>query len=356
MIPDWFGQLDTAAQAQNRPTHRIVAGDGILLVTEHGARIMGCALPGVEGNLIFHHPDMLDPEKTAKPFGGDRLWIAPEVGWYWPSLELAREDPAKNAATPPQIDPGHYTTDSASPAHVQLSNRFSVTDVRDGKSIELAVSRQLRAIDAPTDLPADLKCVSFAITNLLLCRGGDEGAIACAWDILQVPTGGTLICPTTTDPKKVNEPTSYYDPFGDRHVERDEMAVRFLADGERMIKMGLKAEHTTGRMAYYRKLSDGMATLILRLFAPQPGEPYPDIPRSASANQRTGGDALQAYNHFGGGPGAFGEMEYHDPAVIVGQGPATRTGTSITHILAGPDASVRTYGQQLLGVPIQMID
>ena len=355
MTPDWFDQLDNAAKAQERPTHRIVAGDGMLLVTENGARIMGCTLPGVEGNLFFHHPTMLDAELTAKPFGGDRLWIAPEVGWYWPSLELAREDPGKNAATPPQIDPGTYVTDSASPAHVQLSQRMALTDVRDGKNIELSVSRQIRAINAPAGLPADLICASFAITNLLLARGGDDGAVACVWDILQVPTGGTLNCPTTADPNKVSEPTSYYDPFGEKHVGADTVALRFLGDGERMVKMGIKAEHTTGRMGYYRKLDNGMATLIFRVFAPQPGEPYPDVPRSCDADQRLGGDALQAYNHVGGGPGAFAEMEYHDPAVIIGSGPQTRTGSSTTHVLAGPDASVRAFGEQLLGVPVQMI-
>jgi len=355
MTPDWFDQLDTAAQAQDHPTHRIIAGDGMLLVTELGARIMGCTLPGVGGNLFFHHESMLDPDKASRPFGGDRLWIAPETGWYWPSLEKAREDAGKHAATPPQIDPGQYTTDSASPAHAQLSNRLSLTDIRDGKKIELAVSRQIRAIGAPAGLPADLMCASFGITHVLLARGGDDGAAACCWDILQVPPTGTLICPTTTDPKAIEEPTSYYEPFGEKHVARDEQAVRFLIDSQRKVKMGLKPEHTTGRMGYYRQLNDGMSTLIIRIFGPLPGEPYPDIPIEVADQQKLGGDCLQAYNHDNGGTSGFGEMEYHDPAVIVGDGPQARTGTSATHILAGPDASIRTYGQRLLGVPVNPI-
>lgn len=352
---DWFDQLDHAAQAQNHQTHRLVAGDGTLLVTERGARIMACTLPGVEGNLFFHHGSMLDPNHAANPFGGDRLWIAPEVGWYWPSLALAREDATKHAATPPQIDPGEYLTDSASPVHAQLSTRMTLKDVRDGKSIELAVSRQVRAVGAPIGLPESLKCASFAITNVLLVRGGDDGTVACAWDILQVPPVGTLICPTATDPKSVNEPTSYYEPFGERHVERGDRAVRFLIDSRRKIKMGMKAEHTTGRMAYYRQLDGGLSTLILRIFSPLPGEPYPDIPINADKDQRLGGDTLQAYNHSDGGASGFGEMEYHDPAVIVGNGPASRHGTSVTHALAGPDDAIRAFGQQLLGAPVQSI-
>ncbi len=354
-MPDWFDKIDDAIQSTGHQTHRLIAGDGQLLVTEHGARVLACQLPGIDGNLFWHSPAMQNPDTALEPAGGDRLWIAPEVGWYWPSIEKAREDPGKYADTPKQIDPGEYLTDSASPVHAQLSTRLKLTDVRDGKSIELAVSRQVRAVGQPAGLPDTLTCASFAITNVLLLRGGDDGAIACAWDILQVPPVGTLICPTTADPETVNEPTSYYEPFGDRLVQCDKQAVHFLVDSEHKIKMGLRAEHTTGRMGYYRQLDGGQASLIIRIFSPQPGEPYPDIPISADADQRTGGDSLQAYNHSDGGTSGFGEMEYHDPAVIVGQGPASRHGSSVTHILAGPDAEVRSFGQQLLGVPITPI-
>ena len=350
-MPDWFDQIDHAIQATGHQTHRLVAGDGQLLVTEHGARILACQLPGVDGNLFWHSPAMQNPDSADHPAGGDRLWIAPEVGWYWPSIEKAREDPGKYAATPPQIDPGEYLTDSASPVHAQLSTRLKLTDVRDGKSIELAVSRQVRAVGPPHGLPDALTCAGFAITNVLLCRGGDDGAIAGAWDILQVPPVGTLICPTTTP---IDTPRSYYDPFGDRHVVCDQQSVRFLVDGKRKIKMGLLAEHTTGRMAYHRRLDADRSSLIVRLFAPMPGEPYADLPIHEDQTKRTGGDCLQAYNDDGNA-GGFGEMEYHDPALIVADGPASRTGTCITHLLAGPDHDIRAFGQTLLGVPIQAI-
>ncbi len=353
-MPDWFEQIDSAVQAGGYQTHRLVAADGELLITERGARVLGCRLPGVDGNVFWHCPSMLDPSGAAHIAGGDRLWIAPEVGWYWPSIEKARQDPGKYAATPPQIDPGEYLTDSASPVHAQLSTRLKLADVRDGKSIELAVSRQVRAVGPPAGLPDDLVCASFAITNILLCRGGDDGAIAGAWDILQVPPTGTLICPTTRPIAPGGGLRSYYDPFGDRHVACEGNSVRFLIDGKRKIKMGLLAEHTTGRMAYYRKLDAGRSSLIVRIFAPMPGEPYADLPIHEDETKRTGGDALQAYNDDGNA-GGFGEMEYHDPAVIIGDGPASRTGSCITHVLAGPDDAIRTFGQTLLGAAIMPI-
>jgi len=356
LMPDWFEQIDHAIQSTGYQTHRLVAAEGELLISERGARVIGCRLPGVDENVFWHSPAMENPDTASHIAGGDRLWIAPEVGWYWPSLEKARQDPGKFAATPPQIDPGEYLTDSASPVHAQLSTRMKLTDVRDGKSIGLAVSRQVRAVDVPEGLPGDIRCASFAITHVLLCRGGDDGAVAGAWDILQVPPTGTLICPTVTpiETTPARGPRSYYEPFGDRHVACDERSVRFLIDGKHKIKMGLLAELTTGRMAYYRKLNDTTSSLILRIFAPMPGEPYADLPIHEDESKRTGGDALQAYNDDGNA-GGFGEMEYHDPALIVGHGPASRTGTNISHILAGPDASVRAFGEKILGTAINPI-
>ena len=63
----------------------------------------------------------------------------------------------------------------------------------------------------------------------------------------------------------------------------------------------------------------------------------------------------QAYNDDGNA-GGFGEMEYHDPGVIVANGPASRHVTCVTHALVGPDTDIQTFGRQLLGATIQAIE
>ncbi|MEO0586619.1 MAG: hypothetical protein AAF078_03175, partial [Planctomycetota bacterium] len=155
-------------------------------------------------------------------------------------------------------------------------------------------------------------------------------------------------------------PRSYYEPFGDRHVAVEGDCVRFLIDGKRRTKMGLLPEHTTGRMGYYRPLGDGRSSLIFRAFAALPGEPYCDLPVDHPAHDAAAagedhpemfrGDGLQAYNDDGDAfPGtSFGEMEYHDPCVIAGRGPTSRTGSCVTHVMAGPDEAVRAVGRELL--------
>ncbi|MEL7088989.1 MAG: DUF6786 family protein, partial [Planctomycetota bacterium] len=149
------------------------------------------------------------------------------------------------------------------------------------------------------------------------------------------------------------EPRSYYDPFGEKHVESDDDAVRFLIDAKRRVKMGIKPEDTLGKMAYLRPLADGMSTLIYREFSVDPDGIYVDIPRDHPADQRRGGDALQAYNDdLTYGP--FGEMECVFPVVTVG-GAEQRVDDCVTHVLVGPDAAVRAAGEKLLGVSVSMI-
>ncbi len=350
---DVLTTLESSLQ-KSGATQRMRCGDGELLISVPGARVLACGIDGVEGNHFYHPPHL---EEKGEPIGGgDRLWIAPEVAYSWLSLEHARQDPVKWATTPEQVDPGDYELVGSDDARVHLSNEVELTDTRVKKTISFLVDREVHVAERPEGLPDGVKCASFAIINTLALHDGDEGAVAGAWDILQIPPTGTLICPTTR-PLRIGDGggvRSYYDPFGDRHVQADGNRVRFLIDLQRRIKMGIRAEDTTGRMGYYRAGERGESTLIIRIFPTLPGEPYVDIPRSADAQTRTGGDCLQAYGDdltFG----RFGEMEYHDPALVVGRGPTTRSGTCVTHVLAGPDDAVRAAGERLLGCAVDPI-
>lgn len=359
-MSDWFDRIVARLDTHQHKHVTLSAGDGRLLMTEPGARVLACEMPGVSGNLFFHPPFMERADATDEPtvVGGDRLWIAPEVGWFWPSLEDARRDPKGTAAPPMAIDPGYFGILEQSDRRVFMDARIDLTDVRDDKALALYATRELRVIDPPSIKLDGLGSLSFALTHSLSWAdaSSDAGAVAGAWSILQVPPpeGGacTLICPTT---RRV-EPRSYYEPFGDRHVALDEDRVRFLIDGKRRIKMGLPADATTGRMACYANHGD-VSSLIVRLFAPLPGEPYCDLPRDADAETRTGGDALQAYNDDGDAfeDTTFGEMEYHDPCLIAGGAPNSRTGSSVTHVLVGPDDAIKSAGGQLLGVAVEAI-
>lgn len=359
----WFDDLHERVEREDQRPHVLKSGDGRLLVTERGARVLACELPGVNENLFFH----TDKTGDGKVTGGDRLWIAPEVAYFWPSLEDARCDPKGTAYTPATIDPGDYRLHSRSP-HGGLTVRtdMKLEDNLRRSELRLIVHRSFGSRDPLPGLPDVVRRLSFRIENVLEGSGSNNTmGFAGAWDIFQVSPTGTLICPTTG---KV-EPRSYYDPFGEHHVVCDDRSVRFLIDGQRRIKMGIRFEETTGCMGYYRRLGGGMSSLIVRTFNLNEIDPYCDLPRDHPAHdaavrgelhpEMTRGDCLQAYNDDGDAfPGtSFGEMEYHDASLFFDSSAEARQLSSsndcTTHVLAGPDEVIRHIAPELLGVGIE---
>ncbi|MCX5659605.1 MAG: hypothetical protein NTW19_07765 [Planctomycetota bacterium] len=351
-MSDWLASIEANAQAAGYPHRTWEAGDGRLLLTPHGGRLIGCEIPGIEGNLFWHNPNLEDPDKAASGFraggagiGGDRLWLGPEIGLHWPDLKKARKSPWDDYFVPASVDPGEYKVMHDQPGHLRLAVEMKVKDHRLKLDAHVGITRQFDAIARPDGLPRGLKCVSFAIENHIKILDAKPGIGVGTWDILQIPAGGTLVCPTTV---KVPRPRIYYGKFTPTHFTIKSDAVRFKIDGKKQLKFGLDAVRTTGRMGYLRKVGK-VTTLIFRAFAPLPGQPYVDLP--LASDDLVGCDALQSYND-GGMFGGFGEMEYHDPALIAGNQPVARTGSCVTHVISGPDAKVRQAAAMLLGTKV----
>jgi len=342
---DWFSVLESSLSTSRCATRCLQIGAGRLLVTIYAARILGCELPGVSGNIFYHNPQLEDPQTAAAPLqaasgniGGDRLWIAPEIAYMWPSTADARRDPFNTSRMLPQLDPADWHVEHESTAAIHLRTAMTITDQRTGQNITLALRRKLEALDDSGMFPGAIKSLSFSLTSELTVTAGDPGALACTWDLLQIPPGGTLVVPTHGP---VPAPRSYYNPWGSL-LQSAHDRINFTVTGQGSNKFGLSPTQTTGRMAYLRKVGD-LTTLIFRSFQPQPAEPYVDVP--ITSDERFGGDALQVFNGYN-----FGEMEVQDPGLIAGQGPTSRTNRYVTHVLAGPDKDVREAGRKLLGL------
>ncbi len=347
----WMDVLEKSVTGAGHEVIRWPAGDGHLMVLPHAARLLGCGLPGADENLLWHHPGMNEPagaaaqlEKAGGELGGDRLWIAPEVAYMWPDLELARQAPHENHQVPPVMDPATWQISERGEGHLLLKARMDLSDHRNGRRIVLDVDRGFARLERPGGMDNALKCASWVTFNAARIVDGEEGAVAGLWDLCQMPVGGALYCPLTLPLD--GPPRAYYEPLRPTDVSWDETAVRFAARAEHIIKMGLAAEKTTGRMGYYRRLDDDRASFLFRHFLPVPGAAYVDLPRDSEA--MFGGDCLQAF--CGDDPEhGFCEMEHHEPAVIVGQGPRLTCGSSVTHAIVGPTEKVEAAARALLG-------
>ncbi len=354
-MPDWLDALKQSIHSNGHALSQWQVGDATFVLMPFAARLLACEMPGVEGNLFWHHPDMLDPTKAGEQLrgagggiAGDRLWIAPEVGYIWPDLAAARVDPYNTACLPAAMDPAEYKIVRDDEGMLSLTTNMELLDHRVSKWAKLRVSRVFSGMDRPGFVSRDLKWSGISIRNTMVAEAGDEGAVAGTWDLLQLPIGGVQIF-ATQQPQKA-APTSYYEPYREGDVTWDEHAVYFHAKGDHVIKMGLSPEQATGRMVYLRKVA-GQTTAILRSFLPCPGMPYVDVPRSS--DERFGGDALQAFCDDGRFQ-SFTEMEYHDPAVIVGKGPQVTGSTCITHVIAGAQKAVVAAASAFLGFELKM--
>lgn len=90
------------------------------------------------------------------------------------------------------------------------------------------------------------------------------------------------------------------------------------------------------RAAGLRRPVAGGHVVIEREIDIKPGMPYCDLPRAKTTGPD--GDAVQAYNDGGRNGPTYGELQHHTPAVILGTGSQTTTGTAVTTVRFEPKA------------------
>src|SRR5207248_2042079 len=126
------------------------------------------------------------------------------------------------------------------------------------------------------------------------------------WGLTVVPPTGQMIVPLWS-PTRVRD---LFEPTGPDRLTSTPHAVHFLIDGREQHKIGLRPAVLKGRAGYLRASAPQHSTLIVRNFVVNPSGDYIDTPWLAP---HEAGMAFQSYN--GGDLGAFGELEYHTPAI-----------------------------------------
>jgi hypothetical protein len=340
--------LQIATDAGLRP-HVFAAEAGDVLVTEHGARILGIFLQHQPENLLWVHPQVLAGSDSARQYvrsgawnlGGDRCWFAPE-------LDLHFKNPAQPShedyVVPAGVDPGDFIAGQLSANAIALRNVGTATNLRSKQTFRFELTREVRLTYPPLDI-AGLDFAGYELSSLLTIPEVDRPEAQYGlWHLMQVPPGGNVSIPLRNpQPDTVD----YFDTNIAGHITAHPTHIEFPVTGTAQHKLGLPAQDVTGAMAYLRPAAEGQATLIVRQATVFPGARYADYP-GAQPDRRD--IALQFYNDSGS-IGGFGELEYHAPAASANNFFRVRD-TCRTWCFGGPTDRVLDIARQLLGVPI----
>jgi hypothetical protein len=332
-----------------KPAELLDAADGALIVVlPYGGRILGLFAPGDEENFLWAHP-ALESDHTARAFfasdqwhnsGGDRTWLAPEADFFLPKFP-----DTSVYHQPRQLDPGGYEC-RRRPGAIALENRLALRSSRTKQEVTLRIVRSVEPAanplrdERPPAALGDLEFGGYALHTSLEILEGNAGNGVGLWSLLQLPQGGEMLIPTWSRA----EPRVYFGqiPAGDLTVEERLIRYALRAKGEQ--KIGVRALAATGRVGYLRS-SGAKATLVVRNFTVNPSGLYADAPWDAPADL---GYAVQACN-VNSRWGAFGELEYHVPAIGGPSGLTRCEDTSQVWAFRGGPEPIRALAHLLLG-------
>ncbi len=253
--------------------------------------------------------------------GGDRLWLAPEIDWFWsPSVP----DQLQQHTVPPSLDPGSWRILEADQNRCLMEQRSVLTNLRTGATSSYLIRRSfIRAPQSRGD--SDHNRIAYLTEQSLEIVSGPAGQAVGFWNLLQVPLGGVarVSC-------RLGNWRHYFDNFdADISLRKTCEGMELRIHDEQKFKIGIGPDDALGTLLYVRESGDVKLT-IRRTFWPQPWQDYADVPRQAVGTQ---GDAVQIYSD-GGNFGRFGELEHHSPSIVQGGPPRSLTESYFTEVYA----------------------
>jgi hypothetical protein len=343
--------LETFKKAGQRLELLTLANGSEILVTPHGARVLGLFVPDDATNFFWTNP-ALEDAASAREFlgsdqwqniGGDRTWLSPEIDFFfpkYPDLGVYHQ--------PREFDPGRYTL-ALGKGSCALATEFTIALSRRPEPISVKLTKTIEGIADPLRheswKPADVKFAGYGLRTTLEFTGLLAPTTPVGlWHLIQMPHGGEMFLPTYSPV----QPTVVFGeiPAGDLRIAPPGVRYRMSAAGEQ--KISLRAVDCTGRVGYFYE-RDGIARLVLRNFFVNPSGEYVD---AAWKDANDVGYAVQACNIDNARFGRFSELEYHIPAIGV-PGQSTRCEDfAQTWAWRGPRASIAQIARRMLGAEI----
>jgi hypothetical protein len=350
-----YQRIVARLEENDLPFGELALQNGVtIIVSKHGGRIFGPFL-SKQSESIFWANDVFAGPDTFKVFldsgswniGGDRMWIAPEIQYHVPD----RDDFWGSVYWPAQVDPGTYALEQPEPGQWRLSQDMMLQayNLASGKK-ELYLERTIRQVEDPlrtvTGYRDLVDGVLFAGYEqvVTLSEAKRDDIVSEAWSLIQLNPGGVLVIPAS--PRV--EYTDYYEPVDESLQTIFSNHVRLQITGERQYKVGYKAAHVLGRLAYYNHLDDSRAYLIVRNFFNNPSAPYSEEPDHTLGCR---GHSIHVYNDDGNA-GGFGELECNAPTIGGETGRSSSTDELVLWLYVGAPEKVKEIGLHLLGIEL----
>lgn len=294
---------------QNIAHRALTLGDGsLLLVSSYGGRVYG-PFASEDAPCQMWVPDAFqDPQEFAMLIGsdqwnvgGERMWLGPEVTY----IIEDRNDYWGTFVVPADIDPAPHTFTDGDTVTMNRQGSLIARNTAAG-TVKFEATVSVTAADSPFRFVGDadhplrkLECAGYTVA-IDLHRSDSTDAPLETWDLVQLPSGGTVVVPLT-GPAEV---TDYYAPVGDLLSEHPGAALVPLT-GENKFKIGFKAPCVQGRAGYVQKIDDNQYSLLVRHSPVDPSAPYGEEPDFAPGVM---GDPIHIYSDDGM-LGGFGEIE-----------------------------------------------
>lgn len=317
---------------------------GIIVILEHGARVIGVFPSSHSQNFVWVNPDLIKRLPTSWNTGGDRIWLSPDIQFNVP--EITQEN---SYEVQRNIDPGHYQFEKSPKQEIHLKQISQAKAFRLAYQLNFDIEKKLRLVSNPltliTEIQHDYSFIGYEqSTELSLIDTGIELSNplhVSLWSILQVPFDGQAFIGT-------HGPAKYSDFVVDEYhagVTIQPHGIHMDFSGHQRRKISVKVAYASGRIGYYRQNSEDDCTLIVRQFSYQPSANYPDV---SVSNLNDSGHVVQCYKDDGY-LGYFGELEYHSPSIQLTHTQHTIQDTSQVWCYSGNKKRINEISEILLG-------
>ena len=229
------------------------SGEGSLLISEYGGRLLGMFPQNDSLNLLWVNPNIKKVIKERSwETGGERYWISPERDFFYKKPEIWQE-----WACPQSLDPANYEFLASSDSSCTVSSGFFILNQRTKQGSNGEITRQFRELKEPVSTGVSY-CGIEILDDCILYRPGLK---VNGWSLSQVISGGikspgTVIIPT----KLISKPISYFKLIPDDRLKVMDDHVAFRIDVDAIYKLAIRPEdidfERPAKIGYILKIPD----------------------------------------------------------------------------------------------------